>query len=246
MSRFTRYSRISLLELCLERERRAWRCAAVVALACAAVVVAALVCPASEGLHGESAGADFTGVAVVETLPAPEEAGMRRAAPLPVPPVPAVELPAELPLAVEVLPCAPTPPEWEVPELEDGEPLLALDCPVSFRLPSAASPRPAPTAAPPESAALGEFVAARYRQAPHPPYPPAMLNRRAEGRVGLRINLDAAGEPQQVEVSSSSGYAAFDRCACEWVLAHWRFHPARQGGVAVPSVVRTQVEFVLR
>ncbi len=245
MRRFTRYSRISPLELCLEDERRALRCAlALVALGVAGLF-GALISPAPASVVVVGDATDFTGICVAdsgETARAPQNS---LSAP---PPVAEVEPMVEFSCAVE-LPLLPEPEAaWECPELEAVEASLALELPAELGAPH---PKVAPhilrgggsgekTAAP-----QAELVAASYRSTPHPPYPPSLRSRRAEGRVELRIFVDEEGVPSSVEVVAGSGYAAFDRCAREWVLAHWRFHPARRNGVAVPSVVRTQVAFVL-
>ncbi len=253
MNRFTRFSRISPLELYLESERLAWCCALPLMVLFCLLAVGALLVPAPGRLVAEGGQACFVGV-VVEEADALAEQEPPEA--LPLPPLPTVELLPELACRAEVLP----PPDvaelpWEAPELEPTEPLLVYEMPESSGKPLRRAVAQAPTergrvaasrAASGKSGAEGELVAARYRSTPHPPYPPGLLNRRVQGRVGLRIAVDAEGLPSEVTVSSPSGYAAFDRCAREWVLAHWRFHPAQRGGVAVASIVRTHVDFVLR
>ncbi len=256
MSRFDRYSRISALELCLERERRAWRSGMALFLLLLGGAGAALYSPAPErGLVGQDC-CDFTGVLVMEQRsipPSPAEAVARVLPPAPVADVvPRVDV-----VATEPPSFPPLALEWEALEFEPAEPLLVPDLPEVLLPASHAAPRSRgatpqashraeASSAATHSAVQGELVAASYRSTPRPPYPPSLLQRRVQGRVGLRIAVDAEGVPQSVEVCSSSGYAAFDRCAREWVLAHWRFYPARQGGKAVASMVRTQVEFVLR
>ncbi len=253
MSRFTRFSRISPLELCREQERLAWRSAAGLFALFLALAAGGLYLHAPAGYVPGRARADFEAVSLTE----PE----LQAAPVTV--LPPLALPA---VEAEVLPelaCTFSPPapqatpslEWEAVEpLTDDEPLLVLELPEQL---AASRRRPVAPVSPGShvaeaasargaAAALGELVAASYRSTPRPPYPPGMLSRRAQGRVGLRIEVNAEGVPLRVEVASSSGHAAFDRLAREWVLAHWRFYPARQGGVAVASIVHTQVEFVLR
>ncbi len=245
MNRFTRYSRISPLELCLASERLAWRCASALLLFFLALAVAALFLPAPRGYASGGSACDFTGIRVEAEPQAPEHAQP----PLPQPPLPAVPPVAELPLAVSVQPQSVPSLEWE-DVVFDEESLLALELPEALPRPVVAAGRTSPAAVAGaqkgNAAAAGELKAASYRSNPRPPYPPSMLSRRVQGKVGVKIVVDAEGIPRQVEVVSSSGYADFDRCAREWVLAHWRFHPARRGGVAVASIVRTQLEFVLR
>lgn len=93
-------------------------------------------------------------------------------------------------------------------------------------------------------AAEGEFTPPAYRSAPRPPYPAAMRQSRVEGSVRLRIYLDVEGTPQRVDIIAGSGHTEFDTTAREWVLSHWRFTPARQGGRPVPGSVVTSVQFI--
>ena len=90
------------------------------------------------------------------------------------------------------------------------------------------------------------FTPPAYRIAPVPPYPASMRQSGVEGRVRLRIFLDAQGRPQRVVVVQSSGYAEFDSTAGDWVLRHWSFTPAQRGDKAVASTVVTQVCFVIQ
>ncbi len=244
MSRFFRYSRVSPLELCLESERLAWRSGFALVLCLFAGALGALFTRAPEGYTPKQVASDFTGIHVE----VPEEAPPPAAPAAPPQAFPALAEPLpQLALVAQLPPLPALSPDWEAVEGVEGEPPLALELPAALVPPSAPRSSAARSAAAaPPSAPSGETVAARYRSTPRPPYPPALLSRRVEGRVGLRVSVDAEGVPQEVEVCSSSGHAAFDRCAREWVLAHWRFYPARRGGVAVASVVRTQLEFVLR
>ncbi len=261
MSRFTRFTRVSAPELCREEERRAWGSAVVTSALCVALVLPGVWIRVSARMLPGGGEPTFRGYPVSQAeSPAPREAESHAVEQLAFP-QPAVEVTLELPSA------APAPPQLvalealELPAWDEGgetgepESLLAwelparLDSPVTLRH-RAESSAPAPaaaSAAPAVSASAGgEFVAARYRSAPPPPYPPELRRLRVQGRVGLRVAVDEQGIPRAVEVIDSSGYAAFDRCAREWVLARWRFHPARRGGEAVASSVRTKLTFVLR
>ncbi len=254
MSRFTRFSRISPLELARERERRAWCCALSGLALLLSFAVAALALPAQEWAFVHESPACFHGFWVVSPAEPLQESAARSALAFTPPPAPS---PA---VQLEVQPELPE-PEW-LPEClpEDGvelspEPLMAEDLPEfdtepANRPPRAVAAQRASDAAPaePSSAARppAEFVAASYRHTPAPPWPATLRSRRVQGSVGLRVAVDAQGEPTRVEVCATSGHAALDRCARDWVLAHWHFHPARRGGVAVASTVRTQVDFVLR
>ena len=86
-------------------------------------------------------------------------------------------------------------------------------------------------------------VRVSYLSAPKPPYPVTLRMSRSEGIVHVRIAVDAAGKPSQVEVVRSSGFYEMDGAARNWILAHWLFHPEKRGGRAVASVVSTSIHF---
>ena len=68
-------------------------------------------------------------------------------------------------------------------------------------------------------------------------YPGAAFNARAEGNVGLRLEIDATGRPRSCAVIERSGTPALDNHACPHVIRYAIFHPAldaagrRRGGV---------------
>jgi protein TonB len=67
-----------------------------------------------------------------------------------------------------------------------------------------------------------------------------------EGTVQVRIALDATGAVRAVTVLRSSGSGSLDASAVAWVQAHWRYHPATEGGRAVGSSVLANVVFDLK
>jgi len=56
--------------------------------------------------------------------------------------------------------------------------------------------------------------------------------------------VDAKGVAGAINIARSSGAADLDQAAIE-AVRRWRFHPARQGGVAVASRVQVPVRFQL-
>lgn len=97
---------------------------------------------------------------------------------------------------------------------------------------------------PPQSP--GEFTPPSYREAPAPPYPPALRAERTEGTVRVRIAVDANGKPTQVDIIQSSGHREFDMTAREWILHRWHFNPAHRGKLPIAGVVSTSIRFVIQ
>ncbi|MEW6591746.1 MAG: energy transducer TonB, partial [Pseudomonadota bacterium] len=86
---------------------------------------------------------------------------------------------------------------------------------------------------------------ADYLDNPKPPYPSISRRMGEEGEVRLRVQVDAAGNAQQVEIERSSGYPRLDQAALDTVK-RWRFVPARQGEQAVAAAVIVPIQFTLR
>lgn len=86
---------------------------------------------------------------------------------------------------------------------------------------------------------------ADYLDNPKPPYPSLSRRMGEEGEVRLRVQVDAAGNAQQVELQTSSGFPRLDQSALDTVR-RWRFVPARQGDQPVPASVIVPIQFSLR
>lgn len=80
---------------------------------------------------------------------------------------------------------------------------------------------------------------------PVPPYPAQALARRLAGEVVLRIRVDASGNPLEVTIERSSGYAVLDQAAARFVKARWHFVPATRDGRAIEALALLPVNFVL-
>jgi len=77
-----------------------------------------------------------------------------------------------------------------------------------------------------------------------PRYPSKARRLGLEGRVVLRVVVDADGNATSVDVAHSSGHAILDRAARK-AVKRWRFQPARQRGGATASTVDVPVSFRL-
>lgn len=77
-----------------------------------------------------------------------------------------------------------------------------------------------------------------------PRYPPAAIRHHLSGTVGLFVGVGPSGEVSTVYVANSSGSALLDHAA-EAAAHRWRFEPAREGSVPVPSFGYYQANFTL-
>jgi len=77
-----------------------------------------------------------------------------------------------------------------------------------------------------------------------PQYPVNALEKGLEGTVLLSVYVGLTGQPQQVQVKSSSGLAEFDQSAIS-AVSQWKFNPASQAGAALSSWFEIPVSFKL-
>lgn len=127
------------------------------------------------------------------------------------------------PQAITAAPQAPSPPA----PAESAAPVVA------------AAPAPA-TPALPKTISSG----ADYLQPPQPDYPPLSLRMREQGRVVLRVLVDAKGHPERVEVQKSSGLPRLDEAGRQAVLRAL-FRPYIDDGQAVAVYVIVPINFQL-
>jgi len=136
-------------------------------------------------------------------------------------------------------------PVMEVPAAPDPKPAAE----VAVRPPSPPAPAPAPPAAPPVAAAPVAIVPpsfnADYLDNPAPVYPALAKRMGEEGRVFLRVQVEASGLPSKVEVRTSSGSERLDQAALE-AVKRWKFVPAKQGDKPVPASVVVPITFNLK
>ena len=79
-----------------------------------------------------------------------------------------------------------------------------------------------------------------------PPYPLEARAQSHQGTALLQLTISPKGDVIAANIAQSSGYAELDAAALSWVLAHWKYKPAIQGGVAVTSQTQAAVKFDLR
>ena len=162
-------------------------------------------------------------------------------------PQPVVEkpqvLPKPVPVRSRVAAPAPQVPQQIIAAAPTApEPALAPALPPPA--PIVAAPPPAPASAVALPVVPPNFSAS-YLENPPPAYP--SLSRRVgeQGKVMLRVLVNAKGAADTVELRSSSGSSRLDDAAVESVK-HWRFVPARQGDQSVAAWVLVPITFSLK
>jgi protein TonB len=84
-----------------------------------------------------------------------------------------------------------------------------------------------------------------YVRAPSPVYPQESSRRRERGTVLLRVLVDAAGRPAQIQIERSSGFERLDTAARNAVQKAL-FRPHEVNGIAQPAQVLIPIEFLRR
>ena len=201
----------------------------------------AAVLSAILGLHAVAIAA-FVSVGGVEVV-------MRHAEPmlvriLPPPPPRPVEIPRSVPLPNL------RPPEIRLPEPPPIENLFTLrmeekaapSAPVVAAVPVPEAPPssvvPAPRLEPPRADMA-------YLNNPPPAYPAVSKRAGEQGRVMLRVRVDASGVVEAIELQATSGFPRLDEAALA-AVRRWRFVPAKLGERAVAGWAVVPISFSLR
>ena len=85
---------------------------------------------------------------------------------------------------------------------------------------------------------------AGYLNNPAPVYPNMSRRLREVGTVQLRVRVGVTGEPLEIQLDKSSGYARLDDSA-RTAVQKWKFEPAKRNGNPVEAWVIVPVEFSL-
>jgi protein TonB len=157
---------------------------------------------------------------------------IRRPKPKPIPkpaikepePPPVIAAPVEAPSPSPIL-IAPPPPEPAPP-------------------PPPPAPAPVDVAPPPPVAVTPPIFTADYLENPPPAYPSMSRRLGEQGRVILRVRVNAGGGADEIQVRESSGHARLDNAARDTVRG-WRFVPAKRGEMPVPAWVLIPISFRL-
>ncbi len=176
-----------------------------------------------------------------ETRPPPQAA-----APTSPPPVLAApSVPATAPARLE--PVKPEPVVHKTEPVRQGPTRAELPAPTAAPAPAQATlpteiAKPIP---PPPLPVTQPRFNADYLDNPKPPYPSASRRMGEEGEVRLRVQVDPAGNAQQIEIYRSSGFPRLDQAALDTVK-QWRFIPARQGEQPITAWIIVPIQFSLR
>lgn len=183
-------------------------------------------------------------ILTIPLQPVPEPEPIRfavRVIELPAPPpvvrAPEPTPPAPLPVTPELRRPAPRPAAVPAPRDRPRVAAVAPAPPSPATEPVPAAPAPAPVTAVRYDAA--------YLNNPAPLYPSQSRRRGEQGRVLLRVQVDARGLPERVEIEQSSGHARLDQAALE-AVRRWRFVPARRGDATVAASVLVPIEFQMQ
>ncbi|MES1163021.1 MAG: energy transducer TonB, partial [Rhizobacter sp.] len=145
----------------------------------------------------------------------------------PPPPAPVIAAAPSPAPAAFVVP-APPPPE---PAPEPPAPPVAIQAP-----PAPPAPPPAPKIIP--------ASAVQYLEPPAPEYPRLSRRNGESGRVLVRVYIDTAGLPHNVQVSSSSGHQRLDDAATTAVQKA-RFKPYTENGQPTAGWTTVPINFEL-
>lgn len=125
------------------------------------------------------------------------------------------------------------------------QPALAAPADAAAEAPAVKEAPPAPAAPAALPAVLPPRFDADYLLNPAPAYPALSRRLGEEGRVVLRVFVEATGRPSQIEVKTGSGSPRLDQAAQDAVW-RWKFIAARRGEEALSAWVLVPIVFNLR
>ncbi len=85
---------------------------------------------------------------------------------------------------------------------------------------------------------------AGYLNNPRPAYPSISRRMGEEGKVMLRVYVNAQGLPEQIELQQSSGFERLDKAAMD-AVRRWKFVPGTRNGVPEAMWNIVPINFVL-
>lgn len=137
---------------------------------------------------------------------------------------------------------APAPAPLTPQAVRNDEPQQAAPTAPSVPTAPAPPPPPAPAAAPAMELPSSD---AAYLNNPSPSYPATSRRLGEQGKVFLRVYINAQGEPEKIDIKQSSGYDRLDQAARETVR-RWKFAPGKRNGVPEAMWHIVPIDFVLK
>jgi len=151
-------------------------------------------------------------------------------------PQPPVELPKPKPVTKQVVQ---RPVEMPILAAPAEAPSAVVVAP-----PPPAPPAEAPAPAGPPALVTQPVYNADYLNNPAPIYPSVSRRMGEQGRVMLRVLVNAQGAADDVQILTSSGFSRLDEAARD-AVQRWKFVPAKRGSEPVPAWVRIPIPFIL-
>jgi protein TonB len=139
------------------------------------------------------------------------------------------------------------PPEY-TPPIQEIQYSLPMPQEISFETESITPPVAMQTAITPPAPQVvvpPVIESVEYVRAPSPVYPHESSRKRERGTVILRVLVDTAGRPAQIQVERSSGFARLDDAARDAVQKAL-FRPHEVNGHPQPAQVLIPIEFTRR
>ena len=143
----------------------------------------------------------------------------------------------------------PKPVTKSLPKVVEPPPVLTAPVdapsPITAPPPPPAPPAPAEVSAPPAPLTVTQPIFnADYLNNPAPLYPTLSRRYGEQGKVVLRVLVNARGTADEVQIFTSSGFRRLDEAAFE-AVRRWKFVPAKRGAEAVQAWVRIPIPFIL-
>lgn len=111
--------------------------------------------------------------------------------------------------------------------------------------PTIQTPPPAPSVTAPVVVPTQPRFDADYLDNPKPAYPAISRRLAEQGRVVLRVRVEADGRAAEVQLHGSSGSPRLDQSALDTVR-RWKFVPARLGQMPTAAWVLVPIAFTLK
>jgi protein TonB len=177
---------------------------------------------------------------VVEQIKEPPKVQITLTRPKPIVPPPIVQAPPPPPKVVALKP----PPKPKIPPKVVERVESNVTSPVYNPAPAAPVTAPVAAPAPVVEKVTAPFAGADYLHNPEPVYPDHAQEMGWEGKVLLKVHVQADGTPLTVDIARSSGHEELDNAAVK-AVKKWVFVPGKRGDTPVDGYVTVPISFNL-